>query len=84
MRVDFFDVSAQVQVQELHFDVVTSILISVGALAGQKKIEVKFTPFVNASFSEIDGEMDAKQPKKISSQHILLIFQNLQAASMNV
>lgn len=32
VRVDFFDVSTQVQVQELHFDVVTSILISIGTL----------------------------------------------------
>lgn len=32
VRVDFFDVSAQVQVQELQFDVVASILVSVGAL----------------------------------------------------
>lgn len=32
VRVDFFDVSAHVQVQELHFDVVTGILVSVGAL----------------------------------------------------
>lgn len=29
--VDFFDVSAHVQVQELHFNVVSSILVSVGA-----------------------------------------------------
>ena len=32
VRVDFLDVSTQVEVQELNFDVVTSILVSVWAL----------------------------------------------------
>lgn len=36
VRVDFFYISAQVQVQELDFDVVASILISVGPWAGQQ------------------------------------------------
>lgn len=35
VRVDLFDVSAQVQVQELQFDVVTSILKRIGAYARQ-------------------------------------------------
>lgn len=37
VRVDFFDISTQVQVQELQFDVVTSILIGIGALTRIKK-----------------------------------------------
>lgn len=32
VRVDLFDISAQVQVQKLQFDVVTSILIGIGSL----------------------------------------------------
>lgn len=36
VRVDFLDVSAQVQVQELNFDVITSILVGIGAWAGQQ------------------------------------------------
>lgn len=40
VRVDFFDVPAQVQVQELHFDIVTSILIGIGAWVRQCNYKV--------------------------------------------
>lgn len=36
--VDFFDVPAHVQVQELHLNVVPSILVSVGAYKGEHKM----------------------------------------------
>lgn len=40
VRVDFFDVPAQVQVQELHLDIVTSILIGIGAWVRQCNYKV--------------------------------------------
>lgn len=43
--VDFFDVSAHVQVQELEFDVVTSILISIGTLMNEITFSYSATCF---------------------------------------
>lgn len=57
VRVDFFDVSAHVQVQELQLDVVTSILISVGAIVFREAhAEMSFLDLLNEHIFLVEEE----------------------------